>query len=51
MCGIRPSDQKRMRVPNYRWGDNGQGSCGILLFLPPAPRLTGHERENTVIIR
>jgi len=33
--------------PNYRWGDNGQGSCGILYFYAGGRVWTGHERENT----
>lgn len=33
--------------PNYRWGDNGQGSCGVLYFYAAGRVWTGHERENT----
>lgn len=33
--------------PNYRWGDNGEGSSGVLYFYANGQPWTGHERENT----
>jgi len=33
--------------PNYRWGDNGEGSSGVLYFFANGQPWTGHERENT----
>jgi hypothetical protein len=33
--------------PNYRWGDNGQGSCGVLYFYAGGKVWSAHERENT----
>jgi len=33
--------------PNYRWGDNGEGSSGVLYFFANGQSWTGHERENT----
>ena len=33
--------------PNYRWGDNGEGSSGVLYFYAAGQPWTGHERENT----
>lgn len=35
------------RGPNYRWGDNGQGACGVLYFYAQGKIWSGHERENT----
>lgn len=33
--------------PNYRWGDNGEGSSGVLYFYANGQPWSGHERENT----
>ncbi len=33
--------------PNYRWGNNGEGSSGVLYFFAAGQPWTGHERENT----
>jgi len=33
--------------PNYRWGNNGEGSSGVLYFFANGQPWTGHERENT----
>ncbi len=33
--------------PNYRWGDNGEGSSGVLYFFANGQPWAGHERENT----
>jgi hypothetical protein len=33
--------------PNYRWGNNGEGSSGILYFFANGQPWTGHEQENT----
>jgi hypothetical protein len=33
--------------PNYRWGDNGEGSSGVLYFFANGRPWSGHERENT----
>jgi hypothetical protein len=33
--------------PNYRWGNNGEGSSGILYFFASGQPWTGHEQENT----
>jgi hypothetical protein len=33
--------------PNYRWGDNGEGSSGVLYFFANGQPWSGHERENT----
>jgi hypothetical protein len=35
------------RGPNYRWGDNGEGSCGVLYYYAGEQVWSGHERENT----
>lgn len=35
------------RGPNYRWGDNGEGSSGVLYFYANGQPWSGHERENT----
>jgi hypothetical protein len=32
---------------NYRWGDNGEGSSGVLYFFANGQPWTGHEQENT----
>ena len=33
--------------PNYRWGNNGEGSSGVLYFFAGGQPWSGHERENT----
>jgi hypothetical protein len=33
--------------PNYRWGNNGEGSSGVLYFYGGGQPWSGHERENT----
>ncbi|MDR1010198.1 MAG: hypothetical protein LBM04_03540 [Opitutaceae bacterium] len=33
--------------PNYRWGNNGEGSSGTLYFYAGGQVWSGHERENT----
>lgn len=33
--------------PNYRWGNNGEGSSGVLYFFANGQPWSGHERENT----
>jgi hypothetical protein len=33
--------------PNYRWGNNGEGSSGILYYYAGGKVWSGHERENT----
>ena len=33
--------------PNYRWGNNGEGSSGVLYFYANGQPWSGHERENT----
>ena len=33
--------------PNYRWGDNGEGSSGVLYFYANGQPWSGHEQENT----
>ncbi|HEY0308897.1 MAG TPA: hypothetical protein VGB94_12110 [Acidobacteriaceae bacterium] len=33
--------------PNYRWGNNGEGSSGVLYFYASGQPWSGHEQENT----
>jgi hypothetical protein len=33
--------------PNYRWGNNGEGSSGVLYFYANGQPWSGHEQENT----
>ena len=33
--------------PNYRWGDNGESSSGVLYFYANGQPWSGHEQENT----
>jgi hypothetical protein len=35
------------RGPNYRWGNNGEGSSGTIYYYGGGKVWSGHERENT----